>query len=793
MSLIEKVRNSLKRDGIFCTIKKIFRAIKYRTILFFRRKNNLLKKYVDIHSFDTIIVFENNFGWNKIMKQRPQQIAENIPATTLMIYHSHEDADYPEGKRLRKLKENLVLADLGYFRDRILEELSFHSNKYLMIYSTDYIPLNRINMYIKYRYKVIYDYVDDVNQELSGAEMYKILFKRHKKLLTNENVCTICTAEVLQRKARKITGKRPLIISNGVDYEHFKYQPYEIPSDMVDIRKKYEYLICYYGALASWFDYELVGKLAENRNYAIVLIGQDYDGTIEKSGILNHENIYFLGRKSYEELPRYGCNVDVCIIPFLINDITMATNPVKVFEYMAMERPVVTTALPECHRYKSVLFSADHDEFIANVHKATTLVDDEYRALERAEALENTWRSKAETMVHYANDAKYRELRENLLALLQNETYDRIVIWRSPFGWNVPLYQRPQHIATQLSKQRCLVFYEVTLDTDLVETLHKQSKNLYLVNFKNTHMSDLLFSLVDQCSIPKYIQIYSTNWDMSVEEIQHFESRGYSLLYEYIDDINPDLAGTDEIPPYIADKYEYVLQNPAVPIVTTAKALYEDVRSKRGTEKLVLSTNGVDYPFFQDFSAKYKCETEFLSLVQNGKINVCYYGALATWFDYELIREIDRTNKYNIILFGIKYDSAYDQSGIDKLENVHFLGPREYKVLKYYARYMDILMIPFVINAITQATSPLKLFEYMALHKPIVTTAMNECKNYASVLTAENHTDFLQKLEECTHLKDSPEYMQLLDQEARENDWSIKAKIILDMLSKFEAETMSIA
>ena len=69
--------------------------------------------------------------------------------------------------------------------------------------------------------------------------------------------------------------------------------------------------------------------------------------------------------------------------------------------------------------------------------------------------------------------------------MLEREDYDRIVVWRSSFGWDVPLYQRPQHIFTNFAKQRTLVLYEVTRFTDDVKRIKRQSENLYLVNFMN--------------------------------------------------------------------------------------------------------------------------------------------------------------------------------------------------------------------------------------------------------------------------------------------------------------------
>ena len=539
--------------------------------------------------------------------------------------------------------------------------------------------------------------------------------------------------------------------------------------------------------MASWFDYDLIKKLAENKKYGLVLIGIDYDDTYSKSGLADIDNVYYLGRKGYDELPKYGCNVDVCMIPFVINEITMATSPVKLFEYMAMRRPIVTTALPECQKYESVLFSVDHDEFIANVEKALALKDDaEYLETEKREAKENTWRSKAEALVKYCNSRYYNELHKRVTDALEKNEYDRIIIWRSPFGWNVPLFQRPQHIANQFSKQRSLVLYEVTVISDNIRDMRKQQDNLYLVNFTNYVLGQILFEKLSSIDKPKYIQIYSTNWSMSVGEMEDYIKNGFNFLYEYIDDISPELAGTEEIPEYIAQKYDYVMSNTKIPVVTTATDLYNDVVSKRGKENLVFSCNGVDYPYFRDLKDGYKYEKSFEKIINNGKINVCYYGALASWFDYELIKKINAVGKYNVILIGIKYDGSYDASGIDKLDNVYFIGSREYAVLKYYAAKMDILTIPFVINSITQATSPLKLFEYMALHKPIITTAMRECKNYKSVLIAEDHDQFIELLEKAADMREDKAYIELLDKEARENDWSSKAKVIIDLLKENE-------
>ena len=220
-------------------------------------------------------------------------------------------------------------------------------------------------------------------------------------------------------------------------------------------------------------------------------------------------------------------------------------------------------------------------------------------------------------------------------------------------------------------------------------------------------------------------------------------------------------------------------------VIVTADALEKDVISQRGKTNMVFSSNGVDYDFFKTYNKNYKYENEFQEILNKKKPIIMYYGALAKWFDYDLIKKLAHTNKYSIVLFGIKYDESFDEN-LSNEKNIYFMGPRDYKVLKEYAKYADVLTIPFVINNITLATSPVKIFEYMALHKPIVTTDMPECRKYKSVLIGHNHDEFIKKIDEALKLKNDKKYIGLLDKEARENDWSKKAKAIIDLIAKDE-------
>lgn len=378
---------------------------------------------------------------------------------------------------------------------------------------------------------------------------------------------------------------------------------------------------------------------------------------------------------------------------------------------------------------------------------------------------------------------KYSKIFDDILS----GNYDRIIIWKSSFGWNVPLFQRPQHISVNLAKQNCLVFYEVTTMTDNVNNIKKLFDNLFLINFTNISIKKLLFSKLEKINKPKYIQIYSTDFTMPLEELKEYINNGFKIIYEYIDDLSPEIVGAKEIPKNQLDKYNYMLKDTEnIFTIVTASEIEKDVLQKRGDEKLAFSCNGVNIEHFKNIDTNFIFDEEYKKIIETDKPIIGYYGALASWFDYDLIKYLaEQRPNYNIVLLGVKYDSSLDKANLNKYSNIFFLGSKDYNVLQNYASKFSVCTIPFLINDITNATSPVKLFEYMALSKPIVTTAMPECKKYNSVFISNNFDEFVTLIDNSINIKNS-EYFNLLEKEALENTWYKKAKIIIELIEKYE-------
>ena len=263
------------------------------------------------------------------------------------------------------------------------------------------------------------------------------------------------------------------------------------------------------------------------------------------------------------------------------------------------------------------------------------------------------------------------------LSKILNGDYSRIILLPSTFGYNVPMFQRPQQIAHAFADSGCLVFYAVTPFTEKVSTIQAVTGRLHLINYEAPYLKRILEKLICNSSSPKYVLLYSTESVLGAHDIVSYSENGFGVIYDYVDELSPKLTGTEGLPKNLVEKYNYVMVNKNCFVVVTADLLWKDVVSKRGEEKLCLSSNGVDFDFFQSFEENFELEECFINIIDKGLPILCYYGALASWFDYDLIRKLAETCLYNIVLIGIKYDESFDNSKIDELQNVYFLGPRD--------------------------------------------------------------------------------------------------------------------
>ena len=190
------------------------------------------------------------------------------------------------------------------------------------------------------------------------------------ELVERADLVVASSAWLAQELAQQ--NEKVVLIRNATEYAHFSVRPDKVFRDPHN-RK----IIGYYGAIAEWFDVELVRRVATDHHDALVLlIGRDTAGAGER--LRDLPNVRFTGEVPYRDLPYWLHGFDVCLLPFLVLPLTVATNPVKIYEYLSAGKPVVAVDLPEMAQFDGLIeVAGDHESFSRAVQRTLETRDDE--------------------------------------------------------------------------------------------------------------------------------------------------------------------------------------------------------------------------------------------------------------------------------------------------------------------------------------------------------------------------------------------------------------------------------
>lgn len=246
------------------------------------------------------------------------------------------------------------------------------------------------------RTRLIYDCMDN-HHGFAGAGSQLPLDER--RLL---GICdgVIVTSDHLHAVMQPI-HRHVRMVRNGCDPDHFANAERAACPQTRPV-------VGYFGAIAEWFDAEVLRHAAKNLSGCdFLLVGADTAGVEDR--LRNLPNVRFLGEVPYEELPTHVARMDVLIIPFVINELTLATNPVKAYEALAAGKPVVATPMPELMQTDLAPFvriGANASAFAQQISAAITDSNDaESRAARIAFARHQSWRDRATCLLNAVHEA----------------------------------------------------------------------------------------------------------------------------------------------------------------------------------------------------------------------------------------------------------------------------------------------------------------------------------------------------------------------------------------------------
>ncbi len=192
------------------------------------------------------------------------------------------------------------------------------------------------------------------------------------------------TTYLESRYADALGATRVSTSYNGVDLELFDPSVrHERPAELVGVDRP---ILGFYGNLDGWIDWALLGELAELPEVQVVVVGGTEGMAPKVPPALRRSSILWVGKRPIEEMPRFLAHFDVALYPFVVNEMTDAVDPLKVWEYLAFGRPVLATPTGLVRERPDLFEPLDRGDLAGSVRRALASRDDPHRVAYRREA-----------------------------------------------------------------------------------------------------------------------------------------------------------------------------------------------------------------------------------------------------------------------------------------------------------------------------------------------------------------------------------------------------------------------
>ncbi len=231
---------------------------------------------------------------------------------------------------------------------------------------------------------VIWDKMDEEDL-LVQSRLLKKTLRRDKKKLMERADGTVVTSRIFYKEMKK-HGKQTYLVANAVSASFSGGRAAFGPIGRVKV-------FGYIGTIAEWFDMSVIQILLESdESYEVVLAGRNY---MEK---LSHPRLHYLGIKKNSELPGLISQMDVCLYNFKQTRLLDTVNPVKIYEYLSMNKPVLAVNSRETRRLASYVTLYDTPDEIKKLAAGKWKRPFENKKELDAFVAENCWHKRAETI-----------------------------------------------------------------------------------------------------------------------------------------------------------------------------------------------------------------------------------------------------------------------------------------------------------------------------------------------------------------------------------------------------------
>lgn len=317
----------------------------------------------------------------KWAKQRPQFLAEELSDYfDIRVY-------YPVAYRQKQInkKENSVVFAKPFFKlpfDKKLKVIG-KMNSYLVFfqvrkalkeseiiwftYPREFFYLRN---FIKANQIVIYDCMDDILSfpaiENNG-EMKNKYFSIEKELIERSNHIFFSSNYLHEKVTRRYNSgnKSNLVLNNAISLNAISMAKESLPSILLDeVKRSNKIKLVYIGTISKWLDFKLIFEsLSAFDNIEYYLIGPT------EIAIPVHDRVKYLGTVPHKYVFGLMDFADILVMPFVMNELILSVNPVKLYEYVFSGKPVVSIKYGETLKFDNYVYLySNNEEYLMYLH-----------------------------------------------------------------------------------------------------------------------------------------------------------------------------------------------------------------------------------------------------------------------------------------------------------------------------------------------------------------------------------------------------------------------------------------
>ena len=331
------------------------------------------------------------FRWLRFKRLR--KVGSNLHVYTPFVFLHNLIADrIPMIKVLNRYLLKTLL-------NRIMKHLDFNTNNLI---AWIHHPYQLENIGLVREKRLVYDCYDDYVSSGTSRIRRHDLKEREQEILKRADWVFVVSEKLMREKSK--TSNSIYYLPNAVAYDHFIKGALE--NDELD-KKNDQPVLGFTGKITPRLDFQLLSRLVSKySNWNFVMIGPwENEVNLKKDSayrtFVTASNVHMLGPKLYQELPLHMRPMDICLLPYKTDDLfNINCSPLKLYEYLATGKPIVSTDLSAIRNFSSLVYIAkDAEEFEWNVVEALEEQDRTLRERRQAAARENSWEKRAKQVI----------------------------------------------------------------------------------------------------------------------------------------------------------------------------------------------------------------------------------------------------------------------------------------------------------------------------------------------------------------------------------------------------------